>query len=81
VFRDYALPETSVVLKQGVGRLIRHESDQGALVVCDTRLTRMGYGRRLMAALPAMRRIDSELEFLAYLEGLTKISTTAPPLF
>jgi ATP-dependent DNA helicase DinG len=81
VFRDYALPETSVVLKQGAGRLIRHESDRGVLVVCDTRLTQMGYGRRLLASLPTMRRIDSEAGFLAYLEDLTKISTMAHPSF
>ena len=75
VFKDYALPETSVVLKQGAGRLIRHESDRGVLVVCDTRLVRMGYGRRLLAALPAMPRLGSEPEFQDYLNQLTKIST------
>ena len=75
VFKDYALPETSVVLKQGAGRLIRHESDRGVLVVCDTRLARMGYGRRLLAALPAMPRLGSEPEFQDYLNQLTKIST------
>jgi len=78
VFKDYALPETSVVLKQGAGRLIRHESDRGVLVICDTRLARMGYGRRLLAALPAMQRLGSELEFQDYLTQLTKISTTDP---
>ena len=75
VFKDYALPETSVVLKQGAGRLIRHESDRGVLVVCDTRLARMGYGRRLLATLPAMPRLGSEPEFQDYLNQLTKIST------
>ena len=75
VFKDYVLPETSVVLKQGAGRLIRHESDRGVLVVCDTRLVRMGYGRRLLAALPAMPRLGSEPEFQDYLNQLTKIST------
>jgi hypothetical protein len=41
-------------LKQGAGRLIRTETDRGLLVVCDPRLRQMGYGRRLMAALPPM---------------------------
>ena len=61
-----------MALKQGAGRLIRRETDQGLLVVCDTRLVQMGYGRRLLAALPPMRRIVDEAEFedaLASLAG------------
>lgn len=74
-FNDYFIPEAAVALKQGAGRLIRRESDQGVLVVCDTRLIAMGYGRRLLAALPPMRRIQSEEEFLAALNALTRAST------
>ena len=62
-FNDYFVPEAAVALKQGAGRLIRRESDQGLLVVCDTRLVQMGYGRRLLAALPPMRRLKDEAEF------------------
>jgi ATP-dependent DNA helicase DinG len=63
--------------------LIRRESDQGVLVVCDTRMATMGYGRRLMAALPPMRRLSSDEEFMAALEALgnpaaTRTSTTDP---
>ncbi len=75
VFKDYYLPEAAISLKQGAGRLIRHESDRGVLVVCDTRLTGMGYGRRLLAALPPMRRLADETELAAFLEELTKVST------
>jgi ATP-dependent DNA helicase DinG len=77
-FRDYALPEAAVALKQGAGRLIRRESDRGILVVCDTRLVTMGYGRRLLAALPAMRRLDTEGDFQAALAALTRVSTMDP---
>ena len=77
VFNDYFVPEAAIALKQGAGRLIRRESDRGVLVVCDTRLVRMGYGRRLLAALPPMRRIGSELEFSEALVALTRTSTTA----
>jgi ATP-dependent DNA helicase DinG len=66
-FSDYSLPEAAVALKQGAGRLIRRESDKGVLVICDTRLVSMGYGRRLLAALPPMRRLDSEDAFDAAL--------------
>ena len=75
VFKDYYLPEAAVALKQGAGRLIRHETDRGVLVVCDTRLSSMGYGRRLLASLPPMRRLAAPEDFLAFLTGLTKPST------
>jgi ATP-dependent DNA helicase DinG len=69
-FNDYFIPEAAVALKQGAGRLIRRESDQGVLVVCDSRLATMGYGRRLLAALPPMRRLQSREEFLQAIEAL-----------
>ena len=74
-FNDYFLPEAAVALKQGAGRLIRRESDQGVLVVCDNRLATMGYGRRLLRALPPMRRLTSEEELLDQLEALTRTCT------
>jgi ATP-dependent DNA helicase DinG len=78
-FNDYFVPEAAVALKQGAGRLIRRESDQGVLAVCDTRLATMGYGRRLLAALPPMRTLRSKEEFLETLAGLvTRASTTDP---
>jgi ATP-dependent DNA helicase DinG len=64
-FSDYSLPEAAVALKQGAGRLIRRETDCGVLAICDTRLVAMGYGRRLLAALPPMRRLESEADFEA----------------
>ena len=76
-FNDYYLPEAAVALKQGAGRLIRRESDRGVLMLCDTRLVSMAYGRRLLAALPPMRRLHSEGEWLEALDGLTRTSTTA----
>ena len=72
-FSDYFLPEAAVALKQGAGRLIRRETDHGVLVICDTRLGSMGYGKRLLRALPAMERLDSEPDLLDRLDVLTKI--------
>ena len=78
-FTSYALPEAAVALKQGAGRLIRRESDHGILVVGDSRLVTMGYGKRLLAALPPMRRLESPQEFELAVQALTKISTTDLP--
>lgn len=71
-FNDYFLPEAAVALKQGAGRLIRRETDQGVLVVCDTRLVMMGYGKRLLKALPPMHRLNSEAELLQRLDSLAE---------
>jgi ATP-dependent DNA helicase DinG len=75
-FNKYFLPEAAVALKQGAGRLIRRESDHGVLVVCDVRLGAMGYGKRLLKALPPMQRLASQIELDAWLDQLTKIGTT-----
>ncbi len=53
-FAEYQLPEAVITLKQGVGRLIRDESDHGVLVLCDPRLLSKGYGKIFLASLPPM---------------------------
>jgi ATP-dependent DNA helicase DinG len=76
-FNDYFVPEAAVALKQGAGRLIRRETDHGLLVICDIRLQSMGYGRRLLAALPPMRRIRSEQELAQVLQALAPVGVKA----
>jgi ATP-dependent DNA helicase DinG len=55
-FRDEQLPQAVIALKQGVGRLIRSETDRGVLVLCDPRLVSRGYGRTFLDSLPPFRR-------------------------
>jgi len=74
-FKELHLPQAAVALKQGAGRLIRREADCGVLVVCDVRLTKMGYGKKLLASLPPMRRVTSHGEFVDVLKSFTKVST------
>lgn len=69
-FNDYYLAEAALALKQGAGRLIRRESDRGLLVVADPRLRTASYGKRLLAALPPMRRLGKFSEALAYAQSL-----------
>lgn len=69
-FEMLFVAEAAVALKQGAGRLIRSEDDQGLLVLCDPRIARMGYGRRLRQALPAMTGVASEAEAIGYLREL-----------
>jgi ATP-dependent DNA helicase DinG len=77
-FADYFVAEAAVSLKQGAGRLIRSETDRGLLVVCDPRMATMGYGRRLFAALPPMRRIDAEDEAIDWLRELAGTDLSCP---
>src|SRR3546814_10063239 len=51
-FRDEQLPQAVIALKQGVGRLIRTETDRGVLVLCDPRLLGKSYGKLFLDSLP-----------------------------
>lgn len=55
-FRDEQLPQAVIALKQGVGRLIRSETDRGVLVLCDPRLVGKSYGRVFFDSLPPFAR-------------------------
>lgn len=69
-FERLFVAEAAVSLKQGAGRLLRGEQDRGLLVICDPRLARAGYGRRLRQALPPFGIVDSEAEALQFLRTL-----------
>jgi ATP-dependent DNA helicase DinG len=71
-FADYFVAEAAVSLKQGAGRLIRHEHDRGLLIVCDPRMAGMNYGARLRLALPPMRNLATESEALDWLGELAR---------
>jgi ATP-dependent DNA helicase DinG len=77
-FTHYQVPQAAMALKQGVGRLIRRETDRGVMVICDVRLLQMGYGRTLLANLPGMPLLGQASEFQQALLALTKSSTTDP---
>jgi ATP-dependent DNA helicase DinG len=65
-FMDYQLPRAVIALKQGAGRLIRDETDRGALVICDPRLVDKPYGKRIWRALPPFRRTRSLADVEAF---------------
>lgn len=69
-FMDYQLPQAIMVLRQGVGRLIRDPGDRGLLVLCDPRLRTRAYGRRILESLPAMPEVDSLAEARAWLDSI-----------
>ena len=55
-FMQVMLPEAILALKQGVGRLIRTETDRGVMAILDSRLNTKRYGPQVIASLPRARR-------------------------
>lgn len=65
-FRDYAVPNAVIRLRQGFGRLIRHRSDRGVAILADPRLYTKGYGAIFRRNLPAeLARYEDEASLLA----------------
>jgi ATP-dependent DNA helicase DinG len=51
-FREYAMPQAQMRLKQGFGRLIRTTTDRGVVAILDSRLVKKSYGREFLRFLP-----------------------------
>jgi ATP-dependent DNA helicase DinG len=66
-FGEYQVPVAILMLKQGLGRLIRTASDRGILAVLDSRLVRRQYGRRFLDSLPPARLVHDLAEVERFL--------------
>lgn len=67
-FTHYQLPQAILMLKQGVGRLIRDNEDRGILMIGDPRLVGNRYGETFLQSLPDMprtRELDKIRDFFA----------------
>ena len=51
-FYDYQIPAATILLKQGMGRLIRSKTDRGILALLDKRILTKSYGRMFLRSLP-----------------------------
>jgi ATP-dependent DNA helicase DinG len=54
-FWDYQVPSAIILLKQGLGRLIRTRQDRGLLSILDPRILRKSYGKAFLESLPQCR--------------------------
>ena len=70
-FAELSLPQAAVTLKQGFGRLIRQETDQGLFVLGDSRIRTKPYGKVLRKCLPAFDWLENMETAMDYLENLT----------
>ena len=68
-FNDYSLPSAVIMLKQGLGRLIRARTDHGVLAVLDPRLRTRPYGRVFLASLPDFTLTDRLDQVAAFFRG------------
>ena len=64
------LPQAIIMLRQGVGRLIRDPEDSGVIMVCDPRLLSKPYGKTFLASLPPMPIVRDQGEITAFLKTL-----------
>jgi Rad3-related DNA helicase len=67
-FMEVSLPEATLTLKQGVGRLIRTETDRGVMAVLDSRINTARYGPHMIASLPPARRTTRFEDIVAFFQ-------------
>jgi ATP-dependent DNA helicase DinG len=67
-FDEYQVPVAVLMLKQGLGRLIRTATDRGILAVLDSRLVQKSYGRRFLVSLPNARLVHDRAEVEGFLD-------------
>lgn len=76
-FFEYQIPAAVIALRQGIGRLIRDETDRGVLMVCDPRLLKRAYGQMFLDSVPPMKRTrelaDVQAFFLEQASEGTKV--------
>jgi ATP-dependent DNA helicase DinG len=75
-FFEVDLPRATMLLAQGVGRLIRNRTDRGVVAVLDTRLAEARYKSLLFKKLPPMKRTRDQAEVTAFLRELRQSPPT-----
>jgi ATP-dependent DNA helicase DinG len=68
-FGEFQVPQAVLALKQGFGRLIRTKTDRGVLVLLDSRILRMPYGKIFLESLPRYRATHELAEVARFLDG------------
>ena len=71
-FWDYQVPSAIILLKQGLGRLIRTRRDRGLLAILDPRLMTKSYGKAFLESLPRCPFVRDEEGIKGFFEGGSK---------
>lgn len=69
-FNHFMLPNALLKYRQGFGRLIRHKTDHGIVVIFDNRIVTKNYGKYFIETVPAQTVITrNDMEFLDYISS------------
>lgn len=68
-FMEYSVPQAAIILKQGLGRLIRSATDKGVLSILDPRVRTKAYGRTFLRSVPHYHVTSDIEEAAAIFEG------------
>ena len=63
-FKNYFVPEAYMELRQGLGRLIRTESDSGKILILDNRVVNEAYGKTFMRIWNNKQQVASSVDEL-----------------
>ena len=63
-FYSLSLPDATMRLKQGYGRLMRHTTDKGIVLILDSRIVSKGYGALMLRSLPESYHPETETKTL-----------------
>lgn len=69
-FMQHQLPLSVIMLRQGIGRLIRDTDDKGIIMIADPRLTTRRYGQAYITSFPSMPMTREENKVLAFIDTL-----------
>jgi len=73
-FMEFMLPEATLRLKQGFGRLIRTNNDNGMVSLLDPRLLSKSYGQIIINSLPKTPIINTSEEVEEFFENIKEYS-------
>lgn len=68
-FVEYQIPSAALMLKQGLGRLIRSSSDRGIMAVLDKRLMKRYYGKIFLRSLHGSPVLTNMGELVSWWKG------------
>jgi ATP-dependent DNA helicase DinG len=74
-FWEYQVPGAIILLKQGLGRLVRTRQDRGLLAILDPRLWTKNYGRAFIESLPPCPFTHEQKDISAFFSAWRKESS------
>jgi ATP-dependent DNA helicase DinG len=69
-FKKTQIPMTSLLIKQGLGRLIRDFKDKGVAIIGDKRIKQKFYGKHILNSLPPYYLMDDYNGVLKFIESM-----------